>query len=135
VKSCVPRDDFSFSEEKEAKRLLSVSATRGVDRFARGQVAKVFCSFFSKKECSPSPAARVLIQMTRAYQLTLGSVLGGQCRFTPSCSAYAMQAFATHGATRGAALAATRILRCSPLCAGGHDPVPPARHTPNPETA
>ena len=81
------------------------------------------------------PAARVLIGATRTYQLTLGAVLGGQCRFTPSCSAYAMQAFATHGAARGAALAATRILRCSPLCAGGHDPVPPARRAPNPEAA
>ena len=82
-----------------------------------------------------SPAAHALITATRAYQLTLAPILGGQCRFTPSCSAYAMQAFATHGAARGSALVARRVLRCSPLCAGGHDPVPPARVAANPEAA
>ncbi len=75
---------------------------------------------------NPSHAARVLMSATRAYQLTLAPLLGGQCRFTPSCSAYAMEAFATHGAARGTGLAVRRILRCSPLCAGGHDPVPHA---------
>jgi putative membrane protein insertion efficiency factor len=72
-----------------------------------------------------TPQARVLSGAVRAYQLTLAPLLGGQCRFTPSCSAYAMEALATHGAARGARLAAWRVLRCSPLCAGGHDPVPP----------
>jgi hypothetical protein len=58
------KEESSFSEEKEAKRLLNVRGGRGVDRNARGQVAKVFCSFFSKKECflsslippAPNPA-------------------------------------------------------------------------------
>ncbi len=75
----------------------------------------------------PAPAARVLMTATRAYQLVLAPLLGGQCRFTPSCSAYAVEAFARHGAVRGTALAAGRILRCSPFCAGGHDPVPHAK--------
>jgi putative membrane protein insertion efficiency factor len=80
---------------------------------------------------TPGPASRALIAATRAYQLTLAPILGGQCRFTPSCSAYAIEAFATHGAVRGSVMAARRILRCSPLCAGGHDPVPHA----NPDAA
>ena len=82
-----------------------------------------------------SPAARALMLATRAYQLGLAPVLGGQCRFVPSCSAYAMEAFATHGAMRGTVLAGARVLRCSPFCAGGHDPVPPARIAAKPEAA
>jgi putative membrane protein insertion efficiency factor len=49
------------------------------------------------------------------------------CRFAPTCSAYALEAIETRGAVVGVLLAAWRILRCNPLCAGGHDPVPPAR--------
>jgi putative membrane protein insertion efficiency factor len=48
----------------------------------------------------------------------------GGCRFTPSCSQYALDAVREHGAAAGAALAAGRICRCHPWCAGGHDPVP-----------
>lgn len=72
-----------------------------------------------------TPAVILLRGAVRAYQLTLAPLFGGQCRFTPTCSTYAMQALAAHGASRGSLLAAGRILRCSPLCAGGHDPVPP----------
>jgi putative membrane protein insertion efficiency factor len=71
-----------------------------------------------------SPAALALSGAVRAYQLTLAPLLGGRCRFSPSCSAYARQALADHGALRGVQLATWRVLRCSPLCAGGHDPVP-----------
>ena len=74
-----------------------------------------------------SPAARALSGAVRVYQYTLAPLLGGQCRYTPSCSVYAMDALAAHGAWRGTGLAAWRVLRCSPICAGGHDPVPPAR--------
>jgi putative membrane protein insertion efficiency factor len=77
-----------------------------------------------------SPAARTLSAAVRAYQFTLAPVLGGQCRFTPSCSNYAREALATHGALQGSRLAAWRVLRCSPFCAGGHDPVPPAYDPP-----
>lgn len=73
-----------------------------------------------------SPAARLLSALVVAYQWTLGAVLGGQCRFEPSCSQYARQALARHGALRGSVLAIRRILRCHPWHEGGLDPVPPA---------
>lgn len=71
------------------------------------------------------PVRLTLILSIRLYRLTLGRLLGGQCRFHPSCSAYAEQAIRAVGATRGSALAVWRVLRCSPLSAGGVD-YPPA---------
>jgi putative membrane protein insertion efficiency factor len=60
------------------------------------------------------------------YRAVLAPILGGGCRFSPSCSRYAEEAIRTHGGRRGARLAAGRLLRCRPGCAGGEDPVPPA---------
>jgi len=71
-----------------------------------------------------TPAAAVGVGLVRVYQWTLRPVLGANCRFHPSCSDYAVQALARHGAVRGGALAAWRVLRCNPWCEGGHDPVP-----------
>lgn len=71
-------------------------------------------------------AARLLSSAVRGYELTLRPVIGAHCRFAPSCSAYAREAFATHGAWRGGLLAGRRLLRCHPLHPGGYDPVPPA---------
>ena len=71
-----------------------------------------------------SPAARVGIGAVRVYQWTFASVLGGQCRFAPTCSEYAVEALRRHGAVRGTGLAAWRVLRCQPWCDGGYDPVP-----------
>ena len=68
--------------------------------------------------------AVMLAGAVRGYQLTLRGVIGGHCRFEPSCSHYAIAALHTHGALRGAALAARRVLRCNPWHPGGHDPVP-----------
>jgi uncharacterized protein len=73
------------------------------------------------------PARVVLTALIRVYRATLAGLLGGQCRFHPSCSAYAEEAIRTHGAVKGVGLAAWRILRCSPLSRGGWDPVPPRR--------
>ena len=74
----------------------------------------------------------------RAYQLLLGPVMGGSCRYYPSCSRYAAEAVERHGARRGAWLAVRRVLRCHPFAPGGIDLVPeqyePAR-TPRREFA
>jgi putative membrane protein insertion efficiency factor len=70
---------------------------------------------------------RLLIGLVKGYRLLLSPWLGSSCRFTPTCSAYALQALQDHGAAAGAYLAAARIVRCAPWCAGGHDPVPQAR--------
>jgi uncharacterized protein len=72
-----------------------------------------------------SPAAAMLSGAVRVYELTLRPVIGANCRFFPSCSCYAREALATHGAVRGSMLAAGRILRCHPFNPGGYDPVPP----------
>jgi putative membrane protein insertion efficiency factor len=62
--------------------------------------------------------------LIRGYQLLVRPLMGTACRFEPSCSAYAMQAVCRHGAWHGGRLAAWRLLRCNPVCAGGYDPVP-----------
>ena len=68
-----------------------------------------------------------LIGIVKLYRLTLSPWIGSACRFTPTCSAYALQALQEHGAAAGAYLTVTRIARCHPWCAGGHDPVPQAK--------
>jgi putative membrane protein insertion efficiency factor len=71
-----------------------------------------------------TPAAKLLSGAVRAYELILRPVIGSNCRFTPSCSAYAREAICAHGAARGSLLAGKRILRCHPWHPGGYDPVP-----------
>jgi putative membrane protein insertion efficiency factor len=66
----------------------------------------------------------LLIGVIRGYRLTLAGLLGGQCRFHPSCSHYAEEAIQNVGAFRGLALSAWRVLRCSPFSAGGVDQPP-----------
>mgnify|MGYP000308402295 FL=1 len=68
--------------------------------------------------------SRFLQFLIRAYQVTISPYLGDHCRFTPSCSAYAMEAIQKHGALQGGWLAIKRIGRCHPFCDGGYDPVP-----------
>ncbi len=75
--------------------------------------------------------ARALVLLIRLYQRTLSPALPvitlGRCgcRFHPTCSHYAAEAIQTHGALRGIALAALRLVKCTPLHPGGFDPVPP----------
>jgi putative membrane protein insertion efficiency factor len=69
---------------------------------------------------------RGLMTLVRGYRFFLSPWLGSSCRFTPTCSAYALEALDRHGAARGSYLTMRRIGRCHPWCAGGHDPVPPA---------
>ena len=69
-----------------------------------------------------------LIAPIRLYQWTIAPLLGVNCRYAPSCSAYAIEAIETHGITRGTWLAARRLLRCHPWGGSGYDPVPAATH-------
>lgn len=62
--------------------------------------------------------------LVRLYQWTLGTVLPNSCRFTPTCSHYALEALEKHGAGIGIVLAVRRVLRCHPFSPGGYDPVP-----------
>jgi uncharacterized protein len=67
--------------------------------------------------------AKTLVLLARAYQCTLSGLLGGQCRFFPSCSEYFIQAVRMHGALRGGLRGAWRVLKCHPFSRGGYDPV------------
>ncbi len=69
-------------------------------------------------------ATAMLIAPIRLYQMTLSPVMGNVCRYTPSCSRYAVEALQKHGPVKGLMLAAARIMRCNPWHAGGWDPVP-----------
>ncbi len=69
----------------------------------------------------------LLIGLVKGYRLLLSPWIGSSCRFTPTCSAYSLEALERHGAAVGTYLTAARIVRCHPWCAGGHDPVPATR--------
>ena len=72
--------------------------------------------------------SKILIACVRVYQMFVSPVLlaltGPSCRFSPSCSQYAIEAIGKHGPFRGSRYAIYRILRCQPFSKGGHDPVP-----------
>ncbi len=67
---------------------------------------------------------RLLIALVRGYQLLISPVLGNNCRYMPSCSAYTLEAMEKHGAWRGLWLGIKRVGRCHPFHEGGYDPVP-----------
>lgn len=82
-------------------------------------------------ETIPEPTTwggRLLARPIIAYRRWLSPALPARCRFYPSCSAYALEAVARHGALRGTGLALRRLLRCHPFHPGGYDPVPDAGH-------
>jgi putative membrane protein insertion efficiency factor len=60
----------------------------------------------------------------RGYQILVSPFLRPSCRFYPSCSSYAYEAFYRYGVLKGGVLAARRILKCHPFHPGGADPVP-----------
>lgn len=63
----------------------------------------------------------------RFYRRFISPLKPPMCRFSPTCSQYAIEALDAHGVVRGTGLALWRIARCHPLCKGGYDPVPPPR--------
>lgn len=65
-----------------------------------------------------------LVALVRFYQVAISPWLGGNCRFQPTCSAYAIEALEIHGALKGSWLAIRRIGRCHPWGGSGYDPVP-----------
>ena len=76
------------------------------------------------RAAEPSLAVGLALWLLRGYKILISPYFTGSCRFLPSCSDYAAIAIDRHGVIRGTWLAARRLVRCHPLCAGGHDPVP-----------
>ncbi len=64
------------------------------------------------------------ILLIKLYRRFISPLKAPCCRFTPTCSAYALEAFTEWGFFRGFFLSLMRILRCNPFCRGGFDPVP-----------
>lgn len=93
----------------------------------------------SKPVLSPLPRSRWVwlgwpfVWLIVAYQHSLGHVMGGRCRFYPSCSHYGLQAFRVHAPWTAFVLTARRLLRCHPWGGSGVDPVPPLRVSQNRE--
>ena len=82
------------------------------------------CRSGSSSSGSCSFAARVLIGAVNFYRRFISPWFPPCCRFTPSCSAYAIEALKKHGFRTGSCLTVWRLLRCHPFCRGGYDPVP-----------
>ena len=76
------------------------------------------------KSSAKSAGAWALLFLVRFYMVFMSPFFGGACKFHPSCSNYAYEAIARHGARRGFVLALKRLLRCRPFTIGGFDPVP-----------
>ena len=125
------RPDFAWS--------LTV-LTKNMSMLPRTKVANVHGSSVQLGDARPILAGHVpalwtgiltamkflLLRLIDVYRLLLSPFFGTQCRFYPTCSAYAREAIETHGSWRGSWLALWRILRCNPWHPGGADPVPPA---------
>lgn len=67
---------------------------------------------------------KLLILLINFYRKCISPLKLPCCRFTPTCSKYAIEAITVHGAFKGTMLAIWRVLRCNPFCKGGYDPVP-----------
>ena len=78
----------------------------------------------SKKALLRSLTIWLPVKLIRLYQILLSPYMGRQCRYTPTCSNYALEALQKHGLLYGGWLAVKRILRCAPWGGSGYDPVP-----------
>lgn len=81
---------------------------------------------FSKQAAAATSraAARMLMAPIRFYQRFISPLTPPACRFTPTCSQYALEAIQKHGPLKGLYLAVRRLLRCHPWGGSGYDPVP-----------
>ena len=79
-----------------------------------GRLLKAIRNFFIKFFCF----------LIRAYQICISPLLGKNCRFTPTFSAYALEAIQKYGPGKGLFLSIKRVLKCNPFHEGGYDPVP-----------
>jgi len=70
------------------------------------------------------PLTKLLILLIRLYQVTLSPFIGRNCRYTPTCSNYGIQALEKYGAFKGSWLTIKRVLSCNPWGGSGYDPVP-----------
>ncbi|PWM45851.1 MAG: membrane protein insertion efficiency factor YidD [Clostridiales bacterium] len=70
---------------------------------------------------------RVAIALIKFYQKNVSSAKRPCCRFYPTCSSYALEAFEKHSFFKALGFSLWRILRCNPFCKGGYDPVPPVK--------
>jgi hypothetical protein len=66
---------------------------------------------------------RAMLQLLRAYKWAVSPTFPPSCRYTPTCSEYAMEAIERFGVLRGGMMSAARLLRCHPFVKGGYDPV------------
>lgn len=74
-----------------------------------------------------STPQKLVIGLIKSYQRFISPMIGSNCRFNPTCSAYAIEAINRFGVIKGCWLSGKRILRCHPLNKGGDDPVPPVK--------
>jgi len=79
-------------------------------------------------------AVGLIVRLIRAYQYAISPLLGSNCRFHPSCSHYAEEAFRRFGVVKGGYLTLLRIVKCQPFHSGGYDPVLPVEHSDKPDT-
>ena len=78
-----------------------------------------------------SIASKICITLIKGYKYLISPFLGKSCRFEPSCSSYAMEAFSKHGFFYGFKLSFIRIIKCNPWGGYGYDPVPIKKKTDN----
>lgn len=74
-------------------------------------------------------AVGLIVGLIKAYQYAISPLLGSNCRFHPSCSTYAEEAFRRFGVVKGGYLTLLRIVKCQPFHSGGYDPVLPVEHS------
>ncbi|MGR5120120.1 membrane protein insertion efficiency factor YidD [Vibrio astriarenae] len=75
-----------------------------------------------------SPLTWLAIALIYLYRWIISPMIGPRCRFTPTCSMYAIEALKAHGFLKGCWLSGQRLLKCHPMNDGGYDPVPPPKN-------